>query len=67
MKSLKGLLKRWNTEAFGNVAVKKLEALSQVELWDSKEAQGTLSFEEESTRESSRVEFKKWALMEETS
>ena len=49
------------------MAVKKLEALSSVELWDSKEVQGILSFEEESTRESSRVEFKKWALMEETS
>ncbi|RVX21212.1 hypothetical protein CK203_001973 [Vitis vinifera] len=40
--------KEWNTEVFGNVVVKKLEALSQMEFWDSKEALGTLSFEEES-------------------
>ena len=45
LKSLKGLLKRWNNEVFGNVAIKKLEAGSQVEFWDSKEVQGTLSFD----------------------
>ena len=66
LKSLKILLKRWNTEVFGNVVVKKLEALSQMEFWDSKEALGTLSFEEESAKKSLRADFKKWALMEET-
>ena len=66
LKSLKSLLKRWNTEVFGNVVVKKLEALSQMESWDSKEALGTLSFEEESAKKSLRADFKKWALMEET-
>ena len=38
LKSLTGFLKRWNTEVFRNVTVKNLEALSQVEFWDSKEA-----------------------------
>ena len=49
------------------MAVKKLEALSQVELWDSKEAQGTLSFEEEFARENLRANFEKWALVKEIS
>ena len=57
-------MKRWNTEVFKNVAVKKLEALSQVEFWDSKEVQGTLSFKEKSIKEILRANFKKWTLME---
>ena len=46
------------------MVVKKLEALSQVEFWDSKKAQGTLSFEEKSAKKSSKVYFKKSTLME---
>ena len=38
LKSLTGFLKRWNIEVFWNMAVKNLEALSQVEFWNSKEA-----------------------------
>ena len=57
-------MKRWNTEVFKNVAVKKLEALSQVEFWESKEVQGTLSFKEKSIREILMANFRKWTLME---
>lgn len=62
----KRFLKRWNINVFGIVAVKKNLALSQVDFWDSEELQGTLSFEEEFTKEASRAEYDKWVLMEET-
>ena len=66
LKKLKGFLKSWNSKVFGNVAIRKNLALTQVGFWDSKELLGTLSTEEEIAREASRVEFRKWALMEET-
>ena len=67
LKKLKGFLKSWNSEVFGNVTVRKNLALTQVGFWDSKELLGTLTIEEETAREASRIEFRKWAFMEETS
>ncbi|XP_019082000.1 uncharacterized protein LOC109124331 [Vitis vinifera] len=67
LKKLKGFLKSWNFEVFGNVAIRKNLTLTQVGFWDSQELLGTLSIKEEIAKKASRVEFRKWALMEETS
>ena len=62
LKKLKGFLKSWNFEVFGNVAIRKNLTLTQVGFWDSQELLGTLSVEEEIARKASRVEFRKRAL-----
>ena len=57
----------WNKVAFGNVSFNKAKALSLINFWDSKERVSTLSLEETKARRMALEEFKKWALMEETS
>ena len=45
-KGLKGILKAWNKEVFGNVGTKKAEALHKVGYWDNQEKERELSLEE---------------------
>ena len=66
LKALKRDLRRWNKEVFGNVSAKKSEALSRIQLWDSKESLNPLSSEEAEARLGDLEEYKKYVLMEET-
>ena len=66
LKSLKRDLRRWNKEVFGNVSAKKVEALSQIQFWDSKACLNPLSSEEAEARLGDLEEYKKCVLMEET-
>ncbi|RVW36583.1 LINE-1 retrotransposable element ORF2 protein [Vitis vinifera] len=66
-KALKIKLKEWNSEVFGKVGVNKGLALDKVSYWDNQEQLRALNEQELEAREETREEFKKWALMEETS
>ena len=67
LKVLKGLLRTWNKEVFGNVAFHKAEALREISLWDSLVNNRFLSLEEVQGRQGAKENFEKWALMEEIS
>ena len=67
LKALKGILKTWNKEVFGNVEVKKKEALRRVSFWDDLEKEGELVLEEREERTKAKEEFKSWAVLEEIS
>ena len=45
LKGLKGKLKVWNKEVFGNVSTKRTEALFRVGCWDNVEKERELSLE----------------------
>ena len=38
LKALKGLLKIWNRDVFGNLGINKAEALGQIADWDAMES-----------------------------
>ena len=67
LKALKQILKKWNTEVFGQFTVKKQEAWNSLEFWDKEERVRELSLEEEETRKEAREMYKKWVLLEEMS
>ncbi|RVW47336.1 hypothetical protein CK203_090338 [Vitis vinifera] len=67
LKALKPILKKWNTEVFGQIKVKKQEAWNSLEFWDKEERVRELSLEEEEARKEAREMYKKWVLLEETS
>ena len=67
LKALKGLLKTWNREVFGEVETQKKDALRRISLWDELEKERGLDLEEAEERVKARDDFKNWALMEETS
>ena len=67
LKALKDLLKNWNKEVFGKVEFQKKEALRKVSYWDEVEKDRGLSLEEVEDRVKAKDDFKRWALMEETS
>ena len=46
LKALKGLLKSWNKEVFGEVGSRKSEALRRVTFWDERENDRVLNMEE---------------------
>ncbi|RVX01682.1 hypothetical protein CK203_024374 [Vitis vinifera] len=50
LKALKPILKKWNTEVFGQIKVKKQEAWNSLDFWDKEERVRELSSEEEETR-----------------
>ena len=50
LKALKGILKVWNKEVFGNVGTKKAEALCKVSFWDNREKERELSLAESEER-----------------
>ena len=62
---LKGFLKVWNRDVFGNLEVKKTEALNQVAALDVLESSYPLTPDELGIREEAKDNFKKWAMMEE--
>ena len=67
LKALKGLLKNWNREVFGKVEYQKKDALRRASYWDELEKERGLSLEEVEERVKAKNDFKRWALMEETS
>ena len=67
LKAIKGLLKTWNREVFGKVEDQKKDALRRVSSWDEIEKERGLSLEEAEERAKAKDDFKRWALMEETS
>ena len=67
LKALKGLLKIWNREVFGKVEYQKKDALCRASYWDELEKERVLSLEEVEERVKAKDDFKRWALMEETS
>ena len=67
LKALKGLLKNWNREVFGKVEFQKKDALRRASYWDELEKERALSLEEVEERVKAKDDFKRWALMEETS
>ena len=67
LKGLKGKLKVWNKEVFGNVGTRKAEALHRVGCWDNMEKDMELSLEESEERAKVRDDYKRWSLLEEAS
>ena len=65
LKALKGVLKNWNRDVFGNVETNKKDALRRVSYWDDLEKERELKPEEAEGRVNVRVDFKRWALAEE--
>ncbi|RVX20320.1 putative ribonuclease H protein [Vitis vinifera] len=60
LKALKPTLKKWNTEVFGQIKVKKQEAWNSLDFWDKEERVQELSLEEEEARKEAREMYKKW-------
>ena len=67
LKALKGLLKSWKNEVFGEVGSRKFEALCKVTFWDDREKDRVLNMEEPEDRVAAKEDFKKWCLLEEMS
>ena len=59
MKGLKGKLKVWNKEVFGNVGTRKAEALHRVGCWDNLEKERELSLEECEERAKAKDDYKR--------
>ena len=67
LKALKGILKTWNKEVFGKVETNKKDALREVIYWDDLEKERDMNLEEVKGHVKARVDFKRWALVEEIS
>ena len=67
LKALKKDLKKWNKEVVGNVSFNRAEAFSRLQWWDAKENENTLTPEDLEAKNLDLEEYKKWALLEETS
>ena len=67
LKALKSRIKNWNREVFGKVEDSKKAALARVDFWDEVEGQRTMSSKELEERVRAKSDYKKWAIMEETS
>ena len=67
LKGLKGKLKIWNKEVFGNVSTKRTEALFRVGCWDNVEKERELSLEESEERAKAKDDYRRWSLLEEAS
>ncbi|RVW39404.1 hypothetical protein CK203_099504 [Vitis vinifera] len=67
LKALKKDLKKWNKEVVGNVSFNRAEAFSRLQRWEAKENENTLTPEDLEAKNLDLEEYKKWALLEETS
>jgi hypothetical protein len=67
LKTLKGDLKFWNKQVFGDVGVKRQQLECELQLLDEKESESSLSDEERLRREECKLELEKVAHMEEVS
>ena len=67
LKVLKKDLKNWNKEVVGNVSFNRVEAFSCLQRWEAKENENSLSPGEVEAKNLALEDYKKWALLEETS
>ncbi|RVW16809.1 Transposon TX1 uncharacterized 149 kDa protein [Vitis vinifera] len=67
LKALKKDLKKWNKEVVGNVSFNIAEAFSRLQRWETKENENALTPEDLEAKNLDLEEYKKWALLEETS
>ena len=67
LKAMKGILKTWNKEVFGNVRFRKVKALRRVCDWDNLENEREFSLEEFEERVKARIDYNKWTLIKEVS
>ena len=67
LKALKKDLKNWNKEVIGNVSLNRAEAFSRLQRWESRENDGPLTASEVEAKNQALEDYKKWALLEETS
>ena len=67
LKALKKDLKDWNREVVGNVSFNRVEAFSRLQCWEAKENENPLTPGEAEAKKLAIVDYKKWALLEETS
>ena len=65
LKALKTRLKIWNKTSFGNLEVKKKEALKKVKDWDVLEERNPFTLREREQKVEVVNDFKRWALLEE--
>ncbi|RVW15130.1 hypothetical protein CK203_083331 [Vitis vinifera] len=67
LKALKKDLKKWNKEVVGNVSFNRAEAFSRLQQWEAKENENALNPKDLEAKNLDLEEYKKWALLEETS
>ncbi|RVX09662.1 F-box protein [Vitis vinifera] len=67
LKALKKDLKNWNKEVIGNVSLNRAEAFSRLQRWEFRENDGPLTASEVEAKNQALEDYKKWALLEETS
>ncbi|RVX05610.1 hypothetical protein CK203_027318 [Vitis vinifera] len=67
LKALKKDLKNWNKEVVGNVSFNRAEAFSRLQCWKAKENENSLLLEKRRLKKLALKDYKKWALLEETS
>ena len=67
LKALKKDLKKWNKEVVGNVSFNRAEAYSRLQRWEAKENEISLTPEDVEAKNLALEDYKKWALLEETS
>ena len=66
-KALKKDLKIWNKEVVGNVSSNRVEAFSCLQCWEAKENDNPLTLGDMEAKNLAIENYKKWALLEETS
>jgi hypothetical protein len=67
LKALKGDLKVWNKQVFGDVGVKRQQLECELQLLEEKESESSLSDDDRCRREECKIELEKVARMEEAS
>ncbi len=67
LKALKGDLKLWNKQVFGDVGLKRQQLECDLQFFDEKEGNSFLTSEERVLRETCKSELEKLALLEEVS
>ncbi|RVW53553.1 hypothetical protein CK203_092415 [Vitis vinifera] len=67
IKALKKDLKIWNKEVVGNVSSNRVEAFSCLQCWEAKENDNPLTLGDMEAKNLAIENYKKWALLEETS
>ncbi|RVW74674.1 hypothetical protein CK203_052053 [Vitis vinifera] len=67
LKALKKDLKNWNKEVVGNVSFNRAEAFSRLQRWEAKENESPLTPGDVEAKNRALEDYKKWALLEETS
>ena len=67
LKALKKDLKNLNKEVVGNVSFNRAEAFSRLQCWEAKENENSLTPREAEAKKLALKDYKKWAILEETS